>query len=67
MIAELLRGSTNGKLAKGDFPRVGEIFGTSRKPISRLWKSYEQQKDACVIDPSLGSKRKETLAIRASM
>ncbi|CAM9633515.1 unnamed protein product, partial [Ascophyllum nodosum] len=44
VIAELLRGSSNGKIAKGDFSRVAEKFGSYWTTISRLWKKYDTQR-----------------------
>ena len=43
-IAELLKGSNNGKLCRGDLEGVGEQFEQHPETISRLWKSYNQQK-----------------------
>lgn len=58
VIAELLKGSTKGSLAWGDFARVAALFNTNRKTVSKLWKHYESQKANGVIDPDLGNKRK---------
>ena len=57
-IAELLKGSNNGKLCRGDLMRVGEQFEQHLETISRLWKSYNQQKEDGVLDPNLGNRRK---------
>ena len=57
-IAELLKGSNNGKLCRGDLKRVGEQFEQQPETISRLWKSYNQQKEDCVVDPNLDNRRK---------
>ncbi|CAM9993707.1 unnamed protein product, partial [Pylaiella littoralis] len=58
-IAELLKGSKNGKLGKGDLKRVGEQFQQHPQTISRLWKDYNKQKDAGEVDPNLDNKRKQ--------
>ena len=57
-IAELLKGSNNGKLCRGDLKRVGEQFEQHPETISRLWKSYNQQKEDGVVDPNLDNRRK---------
>ena len=59
VIAELLPDSSNGKIAKGDFSRVAEMFGCYWKTISRLWKKYEGQRNIGVLSPdnSNGHKR----------
>ena len=36
VIAELLKGSKNGVLRKGDFSRVAEFYGSSRRTIAGL-------------------------------
>ncbi|CAN0260747.1 unnamed protein product, partial [Pylaiella littoralis] len=58
-IAELLKGSKNGKLGKGDLKRVGEQFQQHPQTISRLWKDCNKQKDAGEVDPNLDNKRKQ--------
>ena len=45
VIDELLKGSNNGMLHKGDYTRVAEMFHTNRWTIAKLWKDYTQQKD----------------------
>ena len=57
LIEELLKGSTRGKLAKGDIQRVAQMFGCSRYQVSAVWKRYKQQKDAGVVAVDLRSKR----------
>ena len=57
-IAELLKGSNNGKLCRGDLKRVGEQFEQHPETISRLWKSFNQQKEDGVVDPNLDNRRK---------
>ena len=39
-IAELLKGSNNGKLCRGDLKRVGAQFEQHPETTSRLWKNY---------------------------
>lgn len=58
VIAELLKGSNNGILRKGDFTRVGILFQTNRRVIARLWTCYQHQKAAGVLSPDLHNKRR---------
>ena len=57
-IAELLRGSNDGKLCKGDLRRVAQQMGCVWKTVSRLWKKYVGQRAAGVGDPDITSNRK---------
>ena len=57
VIGELLRGSSEGKLAKGDIQRVAAQFKSNRWTIARVWKEYQQQKDDGVVKPLLRNKR----------
>ena len=58
VIAELLSGSNTGVLVHGDMNRVAELFNSNRKTITALWRAYQSQKDASVVDPDVGNKRK---------
>ncbi|CAM9276214.1 unnamed protein product [Choristocarpus tenellus] len=58
VITELLQGNKNGSLIHGDIKRVAEIFDRNTRTIARLWKSYKTQKDAGIIDPDIGMRRK---------
>ena len=53
VIAELLKGSNNGILRKGDFSRVAELYGSNRWTIAALWKEYQRQKIAGAVCPDL--------------
>ncbi|CAM9281708.1 unnamed protein product [Ascophyllum nodosum] len=56
VIAELLKGSNNGVLQKGDYNRVTELSGTNRWTIAALWKEYGRQKAAGAVCPDLHNK-----------
>ena len=61
VIAELLSSSNKGVLVYGDMNRVTELFNnnSNRKTmIASLWRAYQSQKDAGVVDPDTGNKRK---------
>ena len=61
VIAELLSGSNKGVLVHGDVNRVAKLFNiiSNRKTIiASLWRAYQSQKDAGVVDPDIGNKRK---------
>lgn len=58
VIAELLKGSDNGILRRGDIKRVAEMFMSNRYTISALWKEYQQRKAAGEMSPDLRNKRR---------
>eukprot|EP00903_Cladosiphon_okamuranus_P013263 g12367.t1 len=58
MVAELLKGSTNGVLSHGDFKRVAAMYQQTPKTVSKYWKMYNQKKEAGEQDPDLHNKRK---------
>ena len=61
VIAELLSGSNKGVLVHGDVNRVAKLFNinSNRKTImASLWTAYQSQKDAGVVAPDTGNKRK---------
>ena len=61
VIAELLSGSNKGVLVHGDVNRVAKLFNinSNRKTIiAALWRAYQSQKDAGVVDSDIGNKRK---------
>ena len=49
VIAELLKGSNNVVLRKGDYSRVAELYGSKRWTIVGLWKEYQRQKAAGAV------------------
>ena len=57
VVGELLRGSSQGKLAKGDIQRVAAQFNSNRWTIASVWKEYQQQKSDGVVKPLLRNKR----------
>lgn len=58
VIEELLKGSNNGVLRRGDFGRVAGMFGSNPRTIAKLWKEYERQKADGVVRPDLRNKRR---------
>ena len=58
VIAELLRGSNNGVLRRGDLIRVAAKFGTNPRTVANLWKEYGRQKADGVVCPDLRNKRR---------
>ncbi|CAN0452349.1 unnamed protein product, partial [Pylaiella littoralis] len=46
MIHDLLRGSKNGVLQRGDFKRVGALYQQHPETVSRHWRLYQQKKEA---------------------
>ena len=61
VIAELLSDSNKGVLVHGDVNRVAKLvnINNNRKTIiAALWTAYQSRKDAGVVDPDIGNKRK---------
>ena len=58
VIVELLSGNNKGVLVHGDVNRVAELFNSNRKTIAALWRAYQSQKVASVVDLDVGNKRK---------
>ncbi|CAN0083821.1 unnamed protein product, partial [Pylaiella littoralis] len=58
MIDDLLRGSKNGVLQRGDFKRVGALYQQHPETVSRHWRLYQQKKEAGEQNPDLSNKRK---------
>ena len=58
VIRYLLAGSNNRVLQRGAFTVAAEEFGCEYKSIKRLWRRYEAQCVAGVIEPDLSTNRK---------
>ncbi|CAN0382926.1 unnamed protein product [Pylaiella littoralis] len=58
MIDDLLRGSKNGVLQRGDFKTVGALYQQHPETVSRHWRLYQQKKEAGEQNPDLSNKRK---------
>ncbi|CAM9716345.1 unnamed protein product [Ascophyllum nodosum] len=58
MIDELLKGSNNGILQRGDLSRVADMYQQHRKTVGKYWRKYSKQKAAGVHSPDLHNRRK---------
>ena len=58
MIDELLKGSNNSILQRGDLRRVADIYQQHRKTVSKFWREQNKQKAACVQSPDLHNRQK---------
>ena len=58
MIDELLKGSNNSILQRGDLSRVTGIYQQHRKTVNKIRIEYNKQKAAGVQSPDLHNRRK---------
>ena len=58
VIRYLLAGSTAGVLKKGAYKAAAEEFGCEWQSIKRLWRKYDQQHKAGVVNPQLATDRR---------